>query len=103
MEDMLWIEDIVEGTPTPQFFTNFKVGMLGFVNLHKVVARRNAFSAFPSAQNEGELKSGAKSERLKRQFYQVEGDLNLQETFKLVPIPKKTSSSIVCSKSFKNI
>ncbi len=43
MEDILWIEDIVESTPTLHFFTNFKVGMVGFVNLHKVVARRNAF------------------------------------------------------------
>jgi hypothetical protein len=100
MEDILWIENIVESTPTLHFFTNFKVGMVGFVNLHKVVARRNAFSALPSAQNEGELKSGAKSERLKHQFYQVEGDLNLQEIFKPVPIPKKTNSSIVHSKSF---
>jgi hypothetical protein len=33
---MLWIEDIIESTPTPQIFTNFKVGMVGFVNLHKV-------------------------------------------------------------------
>jgi hypothetical protein len=33
----------------------------------------------------------------------VEGDLNLQEIFKLVPIPKKTSSSIVHSKSFKKL
>jgi hypothetical protein len=66
-----------------------------------LISRRNAFSALPSAHNEDELKSGVESERLKRQFYQVEGDLNLQEIFKPVPIPKKTSSSIVQSKSFK--
>jgi hypothetical protein len=65
-----------------------------------LICRRNAFSALPSAQNEDALKSGVESERLKRQFYQVEGDLNLQEIFKPVPIPKKTSSSIVRSKSF---
>jgi hypothetical protein len=100
MEDMLWIEDIVDSTPTLQFFTNFKVDMVGFVNFHKVIARRNAFLAFPSAQNGGELKSGVKSERLKCQFSQVEGDLNLQEIFKLVPILKKTNSSIVHSKRF---
>jgi len=74
--------------------------MVGFVNFHKVIARRNAFSALPRAQNGGELKSGAKNERLKCQFSQVKGDLNLQEIFKLVLIPKKTSSSIVHSKSF---
>ncbi len=87
-------------TPPPQIFTNFKVDMLGFVNFHKVIARRNAFLALPSAQNKGELKSGVKSERLKCQFSQEEGYLNLQEIFKLVPIPKKTNSSIVHSKSF---
>jgi hypothetical protein len=65
MEDMLWIEDIVNNTPTLQFFTNFKVDMVGFVNFHKVIARKNTFSAFPSAQNGGEFKSGAESERLK--------------------------------------
>ncbi len=56
---MLWIEDIVDSTPTLQIFTNFKVGMVGFVNFHKAIARRNAFSALSSAQNGGELKSGA--------------------------------------------
>jgi hypothetical protein len=34
----------------------------------KVIARRNAFSAFPSAPNENESKDGVKSERLKHQF-----------------------------------
>jgi hypothetical protein len=48
MEDMLWIEDIVESTSTSLFLTNSKVDMVGFVDLHKVVARKNAFSAFPS-------------------------------------------------------
>jgi len=56
MENMLWIEDIVESTPTLQFCTNFKVDMVGFVNFHKVIVRRNAFLALPSAQNGGELK-----------------------------------------------
>jgi hypothetical protein len=37
MEDMLWIEDIVDSTPTLQFFTNFEVDMVGFVNFHKVI------------------------------------------------------------------
>jgi len=31
MENMLSIEDIVKSTPTPPFFTNFKVGMTSFV------------------------------------------------------------------------
>jgi hypothetical protein len=58
---------------------------------HKVLVRRSAFSAFPSAWNEGEPKKGIESERLKHQFSQVERDLNLQEMSKLVPIPKKST------------
>ncbi len=49
MEDMLWIEDIVESTSTSPFLTTSRVDMVGFVDLHKVVARRSAFLAFPSA------------------------------------------------------
>jgi hypothetical protein len=49
MEEMLWIEDIIESTQATPFLTNLKVFMVGFVHLHKVVARRNAFSALPSA------------------------------------------------------
>jgi hypothetical protein len=48
MEDMLWIEDIVDSTSTPPFLTNFKIDMAGFVHSHKVVARR-AFLAVSSA------------------------------------------------------
>jgi len=32
-----------------------------------------------------------KSEKLKHQFSQVKKDLNLQEMFKLIPIPKKNT------------
>ncbi len=53
---MLWIENILESTLAPPFLTNSRVDMVGFVNLHKVVAKRNAFSAFPSARNRGEEK-----------------------------------------------
>jgi hypothetical protein len=34
--------------------------MANFVDLHKVVVRRNAFSAFSSAQNQNESKDGQK-------------------------------------------
>jgi hypothetical protein len=40
MENMLWI---VESTLPPPFWTNFRVDMTDFVNLQKVVARRNTF------------------------------------------------------------
>jgi hypothetical protein len=58
-------------------FDQSKTDIVGFVDLHKVVARRNAFLALPSAWNGGKLKGGPKSGRLKRQFSQVEGDLDL--------------------------
>ncbi len=90
MTYMLLIEDIGENTPTPPFFKiNFEVDMVGFVDPHKVVARRSAFSAFPRAQNGGELEGGLESERLKCQFSQMEGDLDLQDISKPIPIPKK--------------
>ncbi len=41
--------------------------MASFVDPHKVVAR-SAFSAFPRAQNRGELEGGLESGRLKGQF-----------------------------------
>ncbi len=77
MEKILWIENIVESTSAPLFFTNSKIDMASFVNPHKVVVKTNAFSAFPSAQNGIELKGGVESEKFKCQFSQVEGDLDL--------------------------
>jgi hypothetical protein len=88
--------------------------MVGFMDPHKVVVRRSAFSAFPKAWNEGELKEGIESERLKHQFSQVKRDLNLQQISKLVPISKRSTkekdnygilclcSSILCIKNKKN-
>jgi predicted phosphohydrolase len=48
MEDKLWIEDVVESTPTFPFLSNSRINMVGFVHLHKVVTKRNAFSALSS-------------------------------------------------------
>jgi hypothetical protein len=61
--------------------------MASFVNHHKVVTKRSAFSALPSAQNGGESKGGVKSGSLKHQFSQAEGDLDLQKILKSVLIP----------------
>jgi hypothetical protein len=47
------------------------------------------FFAFQHAQSKVELKGGTKSEKLKYQFSQVEGDSNLQEISKPIPIPNK--------------
>jgi hypothetical protein len=46
---MLWIEDMVESTLAPPFLTNSRIDIVGFMDLHKVVARRNAFLALPNA------------------------------------------------------
>jgi hypothetical protein len=40
MENMLWIVDIVA---SPPFLTNFRIDMVGFVDLHKVIVRKSAF------------------------------------------------------------
>ncbi len=78
MEDMLWIEDIVGSTPSPPILTNSRADVVGFMDIHKVVAKRNVFLTFWSAQNGVELKGGVEDGRLKCQFSKVEGDLDLQ-------------------------
>ncbi len=45
-------EDIVESTPTIPFFSTSSVGMVGFVDPHKVVIQRSAFLVLGNAQNE---------------------------------------------------
>ncbi len=57
---------------------------------HKVIARRNAFLAFPNAWNGVESKDRWSWKwRVEVSFSQVEGDLNLQKIPKSIPIPKK--------------
>jgi hypothetical protein len=46
MEDMLWIEDIVGSTPSPPILTNSRADVVGFMDIHKVVAKRNVFLTF---------------------------------------------------------
>ncbi len=53
MEVMLWFEDIGESTSSLPLLTNSKVGMPGFVNLHKMAPIKNSFSHLHSAQNGG--------------------------------------------------
>jgi hypothetical protein len=77
MENMIWIENNFESTLVPQFFINSRIDMASFVNLHKMVARRSAFLVIPSAQSGGEKEGQAESGRLKHQFSQMEGDLDL--------------------------
>jgi hypothetical protein len=89
MEQMLWIKDIVESTQAPPFLTNSRIDMASFVDPHKVVVRRSAFLALLRAQNGGESEGGVEIGRLKHQFSQVDGDLDLQQILKPVPIPKK--------------
>jgi len=55
LEDMLWIKEIVESTPTPPFLTNSRVDMVAM----------SAFLVFSSAQNGVELEGEVESEGLK--------------------------------------
>jgi hypothetical protein len=40
MEDMQWIEDVVQSTRTPLFLTNFKLDIASFVDPCKVVVKK---------------------------------------------------------------
>ncbi len=61
MENILWIEDIVESTPIISFFSTSSVDMVGFLNWHKVVAWRNAFLTLANSQNESVSKMKVES------------------------------------------
>ncbi len=57
---MLWMENIVESIPISPFFTNFRVHMASFVDSHKVIVKKNAFSVHLSAQIGSENKKKKK-------------------------------------------
>jgi hypothetical protein len=63
MENMLWIEDIVDSKPTPPFFINFKIDMVDFMDSQKVIIKRSAFSTLTSAQNGGKKKKEKNHEK----------------------------------------
>jgi hypothetical protein len=54
---MLWIEDIGENTLALPFLTNSRVDMVSYGDPHKVVVRRNTFSALPVDEMEVKTKS----------------------------------------------
>jgi hypothetical protein len=62
--------------------------MVGFVDPHKLVVRRSAFSSLSNAQNGGETKGGVKSGGLKCQFSHMEGDLDLLKSVNWFPFQK---------------
>jgi hypothetical protein len=66
--------------PRVPFLSTFSVGMAAFVDAHKVVAQKNAFSVLGNAQNEGvsivRIESFGHG-GLKRSFSLVERDLDL--------------------------
>jgi hypothetical protein len=74
---MQWIEDIIKSAQAFPFLTNPRIDMASFVDFHKVIIKRSTILAFPSARNGGESKGVVKNGRLKHQFSQVEGDLDL--------------------------
>jgi hypothetical protein len=61
MKNMLWIEEIVESKPAPQFLTNSRIDIAGFVNTHKVVVNGNAFLVVQVHQIQVNLKRNKKN------------------------------------------
>jgi hypothetical protein len=80
MEDISCMEEyIVKCTPTILLLSTSSLGMVGFVNAHKVVAQKSAFTILENAQNDGVSEVRTKSfghARLKHSFSQMEGDLD---------------------------
>jgi hypothetical protein len=66
------LKTLLKAHQLPHFFINSRIDMASFVNLHNVIARRNAISTFPSVWNGVELEGGVENEELKCQFSQVE-------------------------------
>jgi hypothetical protein len=81
MEDISWIEgDTIECTPTIPFFSTFSLGMVGFIDPHKVILQKNAFPILGNVQNDGVSEARIESfghTWLKHSFSQVERDLEL--------------------------
>jgi hypothetical protein len=96
MEDISCMEEcIVKCTPTIPLLSTSSGGMAGFVNAHKVVAQRSAFTILENVQNDDVLEVRTKSfghAGLKHSFSQVEGDLDLQEFLEPDPLPKKKAT-----------
>ncbi len=76
MENILWIEDIVESTPITSFFSTSSVNMVGFVNPHKVVVQRIAFLTFANGSVSKMKVESFGHGGLKHPFSQVQGDLD---------------------------
>jgi hypothetical protein len=86
---MLWIEDTIESTLGPPFLTNSRIDMVGFMDPHNVIVRRNAFLDLPSAQNRGELEGGAKSGRLSVNFHKWKGIWICKKSLNWYPSQRK--------------
>jgi hypothetical protein len=77
MEGMLWIEDIVKSTPALPFLINSRADMVNFMDPYKMVAKKIAFSSFPSAWNEGENNFFLKTMQKRRRFLKSKVNLIL--------------------------
>lgn len=66
MEDMLWIEDIVESILAPSFWINSRIHMASFVDPHKLVARKINFQFF-QVHKKIENKKPKKHQRKKKE------------------------------------
>jgi hypothetical protein len=83
METCYGLKTLLKAHQLPHFFIDSRIDMVGFMNPHKVIARRNAFSAFPSVWN-GVGGQGRKW-RIEMWIFTSGKDLDLQEIPKLIP------------------
>jgi hypothetical protein len=74
----LWIGDIVENRPTIPFFNTSNVDIARFVDSHKIVAQRNAFSTLQMHKMRTNFFGHG---GLECPFSQIEGYLDFQEIF----------------------
>jgi hypothetical protein len=73
MEDKLWIEDIVESTPTFPFLSNSRINMVGFVHLHKVVAKKECIFSLAKCMKLRWIERWGKKPKVETSIYKWKG------------------------------
>jgi hypothetical protein len=92
MENISWMEEIVECTPTIPFSKTSNVGMVSFVDPHKIVVQRSAFPILGNVQNEGVSKVRIENFGhgvLKHSFSQVEEIWTYKKSLNQLPFLKR--------------
>jgi hypothetical protein len=66
MKSMLWIEDVIESTPTPPFLTNSRIDMVGFVDPTRWLLKGVHFQPFQVHKMKMKTKDRKNHEKKKR-------------------------------------